>query len=274
MIRDDGPEHPLLGGDLTVGIVRVGDTVRRPRIPESDLVEPLLLYLEEVGFAGAPRFLGVDSSGRQALSYLDGEVAGRPWPDWVADDERIASVARLLRTYDDAVQPFGVPVVADVTRHPIPEGMPPLSAGPSTFIGHMDICPENVVFIDERAAALIDFDLARPTNRLREVCNMLLWWAPLMPIADREGVVQEVDPFARAALMVNEYGLSTDDRARLVAAVRNSADRTWFAMRSRAQRSGGAWQQLWDQGIGDRILRRQHWLADHTAHLHSAVTAS
>lgn len=90
MIRDDGPEHPLFGEDLTVGIVRVGDTVRRPRTPESDLVEPLLLYLEEVGFAGAPRFLGVDPSGRQALSYLDGEVAGRPWPDWVADDERIA----------------------------------------------------------------------------------------------------------------------------------------------------------------------------------------
>jgi len=33
VIRDDGPEHPLFGGDLTVGIVRVGDTVRRPRIP-------------------------------------------------------------------------------------------------------------------------------------------------------------------------------------------------------------------------------------------------
>ncbi len=76
MIRDDGPEHPLFGEDLTVGIVRVGDTVRRPRTPESDLVEPLSLYLEEVGFAEAPRFLGVDSSGRQALSYLDGEVAG------------------------------------------------------------------------------------------------------------------------------------------------------------------------------------------------------
>jgi len=26
--------------------------------------------------------------------------------------------------------------------------MSPLSAGPSTFIGHMDICPENVVFIN------------------------------------------------------------------------------------------------------------------------------
>lgn len=35
--------------------------------------------------------------------------------DWVADDERIASVARLLRAYDDAVQPFGVPAVAAVT---------------------------------------------------------------------------------------------------------------------------------------------------------------
>lgn len=160
MIRDDGPEHPLFGEDLTVGIVRVGDTVRRPRTPESDLVEPLLLYLEEVGFAGAPRFLGVDPSGRQALSYLDGEVAGRPWPDWVADDERIASVARLLRTYDDAVQPFGVPAVAAVTTR---RYVAAVGGTVDLHRAHGHLPRERRVH-QRAAAALIDFDLARPTN--------------------------------------------------------------------------------------------------------------
>ncbi len=65
-------EVPLFGGDLTEGLVRVGETVRRPRIAESDLVEALLLYLQRCGFDGAPRFLGIDDAGRQVLSFVHG----------------------------------------------------------------------------------------------------------------------------------------------------------------------------------------------------------
>lgn len=50
------------------GVVRVGNTVRRPRQAGSDLLEALLTHLERVGFDGAPRFLGIDARGRQALS--------------------------------------------------------------------------------------------------------------------------------------------------------------------------------------------------------------
>jgi hypothetical protein len=200
-------EVPLVGGDLTEGLVRVGETVRRPRIAESEMIEALLLYLQRCGFDGAPRFLGLDDAGRQVLSFVHGEVAGRPWPDWVADDQRILSVARLVRRYDDAAQGFGLPPVAAAAVDPGPAGMPASTMGPATFVGHMDICPENVVFRDGQAWALIDFDLARPTNRLREVCNMLLWWAPLMPAPDREASVRDADVFARAALMVSAYGL-------------------------------------------------------------------
>lgn len=119
-----------------------------------------MLYLEEVGSAEAPRFLGVDSSGRQALSYLDGEVAGRPWPDWVADDVRIASVARLLRTYDDAVQPFGVPAVAAVTTR---RYVAAVGGTVDLHRAHGHLPRERRVH-QRAAAALIDFDLARPTN--------------------------------------------------------------------------------------------------------------
>ncbi len=165
-------EVPLLGGDLTEGLMRVGETVRRPRIAESDLVEALLLHLQRCGFDGAPRFLGIDEAGRQVLSFVHGEVAGRPWPDWVADDQRILSVARQVRRYDDAAQGFGLLPVPAAAVDPGPAGMPASTMGPATFVGHMDITPENVVFRDGQAWALIDFDLARPTNRLREVCNM------------------------------------------------------------------------------------------------------
>src|SRR5262249_31065330 len=57
-------EVPLLGGMSTPGVVRLGDTVRRPLKADAEYVHDLLLYLERCGFDGAPRYLGVDERGR------------------------------------------------------------------------------------------------------------------------------------------------------------------------------------------------------------------
>src|SRR5689334_7641104 len=56
-------EIPLSGGNIT-GVVRIGQTVRRPIGPWSASVHGLLQYLETQGFEGAPRFLGVDQQER------------------------------------------------------------------------------------------------------------------------------------------------------------------------------------------------------------------
>lgn len=265
----DGPEIPLEGGDVTEGVVRVGATVRRPRGENAELAEALLAYLESLGFTGAPRFLGVDDQGRQVLDFVDGEVAGRPWPTWLADDDRVVSVARLVRAFDDAAHGFGLP--AGLPEPADLPGMPASVAGPPTFVGHMDITPENVVFVDGRAAALIDFDLARPTDRAREVANLLLWWAPLMPAADRENAVREVDECHRAALIVDAYGLDAAGRAQLVTLSINGAARSWFTMRDRAARLGGGWRRMWNDGIGDKITRRHAWLVANAEALDAAV---
>src|SRR5690606_35066274 len=145
-------EIPLLGGDVTEGVVRVGDTVRRPLGDHSPLVHAVLRHLEAVGFDGAPRLLGIDEKGREVLTFVDGEVAGRPWPEWVADGERACSVARLARRLDDAMLPLGLPDGAEPVDRTGPGPVP-------TFVGHRDFTPENTVFRDEVAAAVIDFDL-------------------------------------------------------------------------------------------------------------------
>lgn len=90
----DEPEIALPGGDVTEGVVRVGRTVRRPVGAHSPLVHALLRHLEAAGFHGAPRFLGIDAAGREVLTFVEGEVAGRPRPDWIADEDRLVSVAR------------------------------------------------------------------------------------------------------------------------------------------------------------------------------------
>ena len=80
-----------------------GDTVRRPSRPTSPATRALLAHLESVGFDGAPRFLGVDDRGRETLSFIEGEAALEPVPEWALTDEALVSVAELLRRYHDAV---------------------------------------------------------------------------------------------------------------------------------------------------------------------------
>ncbi len=94
-----------------------------------------------------------------------------------------------------------------------------------------------------------------------------------MPPQEREGSVRDLDVFARAALMVSAYGLGQADRALIAPAILNSTERTWHAMRHRAVQRGGPWQRLWDEGLGERLIRRRQWLEHHFAELHQAVTS-
>jgi Ser/Thr protein kinase RdoA (MazF antagonist) len=131
---------------------------------------------------------------------------------------------------------------------------------------------ENVVFRDGVATALIDFDLARPSSRLDDVCNMLQWWAPWQPVADRPETLADVDAGHRAAMMVQAYGLDANSRSMLVPLARNTAERTWYSMRLRAERDGGGWRRMWDAGVGDAIRRRQAWLQENSDALINAIT--
>ncbi|MGO0577154.1 aminoglycoside phosphotransferase family protein [Ornithinimicrobium panacihumi] len=241
----DEVEVPLAGGDVTEGVVRVGRTVRRPLGVHSPLVHRVLTHLEEAGFEGAPRLLGVDDRGREVLTFVEGEVAGRPWPAWVGEDERAVSVARLVRRVDDALEPLGV--------------------------RHMDVTPENTVFREGQAFALIDFDLVREATRLEQVANLLLWWGAWLPEADRDPVQRHLDAAARGRLLVDAYGLDRSGRERLLQVAIEGADRTWHRMKSRAEQEGGGWARMWREGAGDQIRRRERWLQAHQRELTGAL---
>jgi hypothetical protein len=270
-----GPEQeiPLLGGDVTEGVVRVGNTVRRPLQETSPLVHALLKHLEAVGFDGAPWFLGIDERGREILSYIEGEVAWRPRPPWIADEDRLVSVARLVRAYDDAAASF-VPA-PELLPAPPPElpGMPPAPADPPELIAHLDITPENVVFRDGRAVALIDFDFAKPATRLDEVSNMMIWWAPLFDPADRDPLMRDLDVPRRTRLLADAYGLSDDDRRKVLQVTLLRTRRSWHSMKWRAEMYGGGWQRMWDEGVGDVIKRRECWLDRNRESLTEALVA-
>lgn len=265
---DDGEEIPLLGGDVTEGLVRVGDTVRRPPGERDHLVQDVLLHLEKVGFDGAPRFLGIDSAGRQTLTYIEGEVAGRPRPNWIADEDRMISVARLVRAYDDAVEGFGIPT--DLPAPIEPPGLPDLN-DPPELVGHQDITPENVVFRGGRAYALIDFDLVRPVSRAAEVANLMLWWAPLGADADLDPEFRGLDQHHRCRLIADAYGLADPDRQRLMQLTIDRNTRAWHTMKYRAETLGGGWQRMWSEGVGDLIRHRQTWLEENADSLTTSL---
>jgi hypothetical protein len=266
-------EVPLLGGDVSEGVVRVGDTVRRPLGPNSAVIHAVLRHLERVGFDGAPRLLGVDARGREVLSYVEGEVAGRPRPAWIGDEDRLRSVARLLHGYHQAMADFVLPegLVPDWGIPDLP-GLPEVvPEQPTELLGHQDITCENVVFVGGEALALIDFDLVKPASRLLDVVNAMVWWAPLADPVDRYAGMRDLDAARRCRVFTDAYGLDEAARSQLVEVAISVSDRSWVLMRHRAETLGGGWQRMWSAGVGDVIRRRQAWLASARAELTDAL---
>ncbi|MEV0289854.1 MULTISPECIES: phosphotransferase [unclassified Kribbella] len=179
---------PLTGGRLTPGVVRIGDTVRRPSSP---FTATLLRHLSSVGFTAAPRYLGRDAEGRDILAYLDGWVPTR-FQRWT--DDQVAAAARLLRTFHDATRGTHL-------------------TGNHEVICHHDPGPNNFVFVDNLPAALIDFDLANPGNPLEDVAYLAWTWCIASKHNDPEPQATQVK------LVADTYALTTTQRQSLIATI-------------------------------------------------------
>ncbi len=270
-------EIPLAGGDVSEGVVRVEDTVRRPRGPWSDSVAAYLRHLEQVGFQGAPRWLGVDERGRDVLDFVPGDVPGEPVvEEWAITLPALTAVARLLRRLHDAsatfVPPpdacwFGEDIRVDLPAELVAEPRPEL-------VSHFDVTPQNVVFRDGVPVALIDFDLTRPGTRVRDVANAAMYWVPLVDPGDRDPAFASCDVVDRLAAFVDAYGLSAEARQVFCDDAIAAASRSWHRMRANAEQRGGGWARMWSEGVGDRILRRRAWLVEHRPALKRALRSA
>jgi hypothetical protein len=266
------PEVPLLGGDVTEGVVRVGATVRRPRGPQSAAVAAYLAHLERAGFTGAPRFLGVDARGRDVLSFVEGEIAGRPLHPWATDDSVLTGIARLQRRLHDGSAGFALPAGVRWREPERIAGVPP-PFDAADVIGHNDMTPENLIFIRHRPVGVIDFDLAGPTTRVLDVVTTLLWWAPLRAPGDRDPALRDADAGRRIRAFADAYGLGEAARRAFFDVAERRFARSWHVMRRRAERDGGGWARMWREGVGDAILRGQAWLARERPTLEAALFA-
>lgn len=259
----NGPEVPLPGGLANAGqVVRVGDTVRRPRHRFSAATHALLRHLEAVGFAGAPRFLGVDSRGREVLSYVPGDAVVAPYPEWGLTDAALVSVAELLRAFHRAVAGF------DPRPYEWPTGPPAAFVGGT--VSHNDLNLDNVVFRDGRAAAFVDFDLAAPGSPAWDVAGAAQLWAPLRPDVDvpdsRRGRGLE-----RFRLFVDRYGMDEAERVRVAAAVPESHRWFWELITREADAGNAAFANYRRAVPPERRARADAWFADNAARLRVAL---
>jgi hypothetical protein len=199
----ENDEIPLAGGNVNT-VVRVGDTVRRGLTQNSATVHHLLRHLQNKNFAGSPHFLGIDDQNREILSFLEGETGILP-SIWQSD-EAIIATARLLRRYHDATLDFTPQDDAtwaycypDPARHEV--------------ICHNDFAPYNFVYKDGIPIAVLDFDLAGPGPRLKDVAYAVYWTVPLsFHSADqKEYAAADIDQGSRRLhLFCDTYGIAAD----------------------------------------------------------------
>ena len=195
----------VLGSATQAAVVRIGDTVRRPAGPWTPAVHALLRHLEDVGFEGAPRALGVDEQGREILSYLPSTSV------WAyAEPVIAASSCVLLRLHDD-LDNFAAPVGA-VWRHEIDDAV-------DLRIGHNDIGPQNTVFASGLPYGFIDWELAGPRPPLYDFAYAAINFTPLRPdqFCRMVGFDEPPDRGRRLRLFCDAYGL--EDRSTLLDAM-------------------------------------------------------
>lgn len=204
-------EEILGGGVANVGAVtRSGETVTRPAPRNVDAIHRLLDHLANSGFE-APQPLEKVSAGRQTLTFIQGDVPVPPYPKWSLSDEALESIGVLLRRYHDAVRSFSAKGLEWSTELTDPEGV--------ELVCHNDVCLENVVFRDGRAAALLDFDFAAPGRAIWDVAMTAGMCVPIRPPDDPLAGQDRFDATARLVKFARAYGLAADRARELVVTI-------------------------------------------------------
>ena len=264
-------EEPLVGDGVTAGIVRVGDTVRRPLRPFSLTIQSFLAHLHACGFHDGPTPLGIDDEGREVLSFVPGQVPRAPLPAAACGPEVLTALAGLIRRLHEAAQGWTPPpgaVWGGIPGRPDPDAV--TLFGSAELVSHRDYCPGNVVFRQGVPAALIDFDLARPTTRVYDIANALYWWAPLLDPVDRPPALVDADIPARVALFADAYGMTGRQRGALMPLATGMIHNFHRSARAAAV-ADPVFRRLWDHGVSERMPRAEAWINTHARSVRDAL---
>lgn len=191
----DQDEILLTNGRLTEGVVKIGETVRRPLQHNSNFTKSLLDHLEKMNFQGSPKHLGFDQNGREVLEYIEGWV---PEKFQQFTDEQIHEAGKLLREFHSA-------------------SMKSSLTGIQPVVCHHDPGPNNTVFQDGRPVAFIDYDLAAPGDPMEDLGYMAWTWC----VSSKPSRGDVSEQARQVRILVDSYGLGPSDRIQIVDAMIN-----------------------------------------------------
>jgi Phosphotransferase enzyme family len=201
--------------------------------------------------------VGIEEDGRERLVFIDGEVPVPPYPAWSQSDTALVSIARLLRGLHDTARGF------DAQGLTWEDGLADPAGG--TLVCHNDVCPENVVFRDGIAVALLDFEFAAPGRPVYDLAHLARLCVPIEDDFDQARLAwRPADRPARLRLVADAYGLDGDGRGELLPAMNDAIDRLEAAVRRSVATGDPASVELWNRTDGsERYDRRRRWWIDH-----------
>jgi Ser/Thr protein kinase RdoA (MazF antagonist) len=132
---------------------------------------------------------------------------------------------------------------------------------------HADLCLENVVVRNGRAAAFIDFDLATPADPLFDIAVAARHWIPLRDPADIADARATTDLFRRFALFAETHLLDATQRRRLIDMLLDFLDHALHNTRRRAESGHPGYARMWADGYEGMNRRSRAWLTTHVPEL-------
>jgi len=247
-------EESLPGGVANAGrVVRSGEVVLRPSNPYSGTIHDYLKALRRAGFQGASFPVDIQEDGRERLIYIEGAVPVPPFPAWVQSDTALASIAKLMHSFHTSSGKLGVPPGPWSDELADPEGGP--------MICHNDVCLENVVFRDDEAVALIDFDFAAPGRPIFDLAAFARMCVPLDdPVSSGRFGWIECNRSARLRLVADTYGLSPSGRHEMLIHLDRSMQNGGTFVRRRVEAGDANFIRMLDEMGGmERYDRRLQW---------------
>jgi 8-oxo-dGTP pyrophosphatase MutT (NUDIX family) len=206
----DGAVARIVGGDAGDAAHAAGRRVVRDAAPWTPAVHAWLAHLHDVGVDAVPRPLGVDAYGREAVSYLPGEVSGEgPWPEALRSDDGMAAVGALLRRLEGAAEGFRPPAEAVWRTGPTLSAGP---LGPARVVAHGDVGHGNLVWRADGTPALIDWEFAHPAPPRFDLLAAAAWLVPLVGFDhERRGFDGGIDRRRRLHALAAGADVRVDD---------------------------------------------------------------
>lgn len=257
----DEEESTFEDGNISA-VSRVGNTVRRGPGFWTPAVHDLLHYLEEQGFAHAPKVLGFDDKGREILSYIDGQTAPASLAGFRSDDV-LVEVAHLLRQYHDVSAGFKPSATAVWQTQ---DGAPQLG----DIICHNDIAPWNTVFRGEQPVAFLDWDYAAPGPRIWDVAHALWRYIPLSPAVETASSLSE--QVRRLAIFCTAYGLA--EHHNLFEMITRRQQILYNTVEAQARAGVPSFVKLWNEGHASLVMNDLLYLQRNRAEMETLLSTA